>query len=194
MIIKSFCFVKAVLLLLTLTFLDFLSSYYHKGQRKSISFFNFFKKIILADFRLGCAVFQPDVQIAEIFFIFSLTLKVKRSNENQTFIKEKCARKTERTLIEDQSATATAVIVIACAITEAAAEEKDYNKDNNPGSSAATVVTTATHSRTSLRFSKPYYEKRGKVLHQITIPPLTEISCPVIYELPARNSAVFAIS
>lgn len=89
MIIKSFCFVKAVLLLLTLTFLDFLSSYYHKGQRKSILFFNFFKKIILADFRLGCAVFLSDVQIAEIFFIFSLTLKVKRSNENQTFMQRK---------------------------------------------------------------------------------------------------------
>lgn len=89
MIIKSFCFVKAILLLLTLTFLDFLSSYYHKGQRKSIPFSIFFKKIILADFRLGCAVFLPDVQNAEIFFIFSLTLKVKRSNENQTFMQRK---------------------------------------------------------------------------------------------------------
>lgn len=54
-------------------------------------FFNFFKKIILADFRLGCAVFLSDVQIAEIFFIFSLTLKVKRSNERSNFYAKKNA-------------------------------------------------------------------------------------------------------
>ena len=63
------------------------------------------------------------------------------------------------------SATATAVVVVGItAIAEAAAEEQDYDKDDNPRSSAAAVVTTATHDRTSLRFSKSYYEKRRKVL------------------------------
>lgn len=69
-------------------------------------------------------------------------------------------------LVLNQSATATTVVVIAgaTAIAEAAAEEKDYNKDNNPRCSTAAVVTTATHNRTSLRFSKSYYEKQRKVL------------------------------
>ena len=63
------------------------------------------------------------------------------------------------------SATATAVVVVGItAIAEAAAEEQDYDKDDNPRSSAAAVVTTATHDRTSLRFSKSYYEKQRKVL------------------------------
>ena len=62
---------------------------------------------------------------------------------------------------------------------------------------AAAVVTTATHNRTSLRFSKTYYEKRKEVLqiaNQTTIPPETEISCPVIYLFSARKSTVSATS
>lgn len=65
-----------------------------------------------------------------------------------------------------QSATATAVIA-ATAIVKTTAEEKDYDKDDNPRASTATIVTTATHDRTSLRFSKPYYEKQREVLQNL---------------------------
>ena len=54
---------------------------------------------------------------------------------------------------------ATAVVVV-----EASAKEKDYDKDNNPRRTIATVIATATHSQTSLRFSKSYYEKQKEVL------------------------------
>ena len=65
-----------------------------------------------------------------------------------------------------QLATAATIIIAASAeiAAEATAEEKDYNKNDNPGSSTAAVVTTATHNRTSLRFSKSYYEKQRNVL------------------------------
>ena len=54
---------------------------------------------------------------------------------------------------------ATAVVVV-----EASAKEKDYDKDNNPRRTIATVIATATHSQTSFRFSKSYYEKQKEVL------------------------------
>ena len=54
---------------------------------------------------------------------------------------------------------ATAVVVV-----EASAKEKDYDKYDNPRRTIATVIATATHSQTSLRFSKPYYEKPRDVL------------------------------
>ncbi|MCD7722756.1 MAG: hypothetical protein LUH82_02245 [Clostridiales bacterium] len=59
-------------------------------------------------------------------------------------------------------------VVIATAIAEAAAQKQDYNQDNNPRSAAAaaTIITTATHCQTSLRFSKLFYEKQKKVLLQ----------------------------
>lgn len=55
---------------------------------------------------------------------------------------------------------ATAVVVVV----KASAKEKDYDKDNNPRRTIATVIATATHSQTSLRFSKSYYEKQKEVL------------------------------
>ena len=86
-------------------------------------------------------------------------LKVKKRQTKM------CPENRAHRLLLIYSATATAVVVVGItAIAEAAAEEQDYDKDDNPGSSTAAVVTTATHNRTSLRFSKSYYEKQRNVL------------------------------
>ena len=94
------------------------------------------------------------------------------------------------------SATATAVVVVGItAIAEAAAEEQDYDKDDNPRSSAAAVV----YNRKPMivppfAFLSHTMKSEEKCYNQITMPPLTEISCPVIYELPARKKTVSATS